>query len=140
MLSHARTLTFPARATVIASNCTIRPPSRMRKGEVAYYPVKIGGDVFIGPGTHVSASQIYPNVHIGANCVLSPFCRIYDNCRILPDTVIPAHMIIPPGSIVAGRPARIVGETSEGWGQGGGGEGEELVEGGDLRPLVRSIK
>ena len=54
---------------------------------------------------------------------------------------MPPHMIIPPGSVVAGRPARIVGEVGEGWGmQLGGGEGEEWVEGGDLRPLVRSIK
>ena len=49
-------------------------------------------------------------------------------------------MIIPPGSVVAGKPARIIGEVGEGWGQGGGGEGEEWIEGGDLRALVRSIK
>jgi dynactin-5 len=49
-------------------------------------------------------------------------------------------MVIPPGSIVAGKPARIVGEVGEGWGQTGGEEGVDWREGGDLRPLVRSIK
>ena len=49
-------------------------------------------------------------------------------------------MIIPPGSVVAGRPAQIVGEVGEGWGPGVPADGEEFVEGGDLKPLVRSIK
>lgn len=53
---------------------------------------------------------------------------------------MPPAMVVPPGSVVAGNPARIVGEVGEGWGQGGGGEGEEWIEGGDLRALVRSIK
>jgi len=65
---------------------------------------------------------------------------IKENCKILPGTVVPPAMIVPPGSVVAGNPARIVGEVGEGWGQGGGGEGEEWIEGGDLRALVRSIK
>lgn len=77
---------------------------------------------------------------------------IKENVKILPDTVIPANMIIPPGSVVGGRPARVVGEVGEGWGVSGGvgglgiggvaGSGEEKgwVEGGDLRELVRSIR
>jgi dynactin-5 len=72
---------------------------------------------------------------------------IKENVKILPDTVIPGNMIIPPGSVVGGRPARVVGEVGEGWGVtagggvgvGGGGE-KNWVEGGDLRELVRSIK
>lgn len=49
-------------------------------------------------------------------------------------------MIIPPGSVVGGRPGRVIDEVGEGWGAGSGGPGEEWVEGGDLRELVRSIK
>ncbi|KAK0336755.1 hypothetical protein LTR91_014130 [Friedmanniomyces endolithicus] len=128
------------RASVISTDCTIRPPMRMSRGQMTFYPMRIGDNVFIGTGTHVSALSISSHVHVGANCVLSPFCVIKESCKILPDTVVPPHMVIPPGSIVAGRPARVVGEVGEGWGQGGGGEGEEYVEGGDLRALVRSIK
>jgi len=107
---------------------------------MAFSAMKIGDNVFIGPNTHVSSISISSHVHIGANCVLSPFSVIKECCKILPGSVIPPHMIIPPGSVVAGRPAKIIGEVPEGWGQGGGGEGEEWVEGGDLRPLVASIK
>lgn len=113
---------------------------RISRGHMIFYPMRIGDNVFIGPNSHISSLTISSHVHIGANSVLSPFCVVKEQCKILPDTVIPPHMIIPPGSVVAGRPAQIVGEVGEGWGQGGGGEGEEWVEGGDLRPLVRSIK
>jgi len=125
---------------VISTNCTLHPPMRLSRGQMTFYPITIRDHVFIGPNTHVSAISISSNVHIGANCVLSPFCAIKECCKILPNTVIPPHMIIPPGSVVAGRPAKIIGEVGVGWGQGAGGEGEEWVEGGDLRALVRSIK
>ncbi|KAK5739526.1 hypothetical protein LTR17_005215 [Elasticomyces elasticus] len=128
------------KASIISTDCTVRPPMRLSRGQMTFYPMRIGDNVFIGTGTHVSALSISSHVHIGAGCVLSPFCVIKESCKILPGTVIPSHMIIPPGSIVGGRPARVIGEVGEGWGQGCGGEGEEHVEGGDLRPLVRSIK
>jgi len=126
--------------TIVSTNCTIRPPMRMSRGQMTFYPLKIGDNVFIGPGTHVACLSISSNVHIGPDCVLSNFCVIRESCKLLPGTVVPPAMIIPPGSIVAGKPARIVGEVGEGWGQGAGGEGEEYVEGSDLRPLVRTIK
>ena len=64
---------------------------------------------------------------------------------MLPNSVVPAFMVIPAGSVVGGQPARILGEVGEGWGispgaaAGGGGTGD-WVEGGDLRELVRSIR
>lgn len=113
---------------------------RMSRGQMTFYPMRIGDNVFVGPHTHVSSVSISSYVHIGAGCVLSPFSVVKEGCKILPGTVVPPAMIIPPGSVVAGKPAQIIGEVGEGWGQGGGGEGEEWVEGGDLRALVRTIK
>lgn len=113
---------------------------RVHHGEMTYYPMRIGDNVFIGAGTHVSSAQIYSHVHIGENCVLGPFSILRESCKVLPNTVVPANMTIPPGCIVAGRPGRIIGEVGDGWGQAAGGEVEDFVEGGDLRPLVRSIK
>lgn len=107
---------------------------------MTFYPLKIGDNVFIGPGSHIASLSISSNVHIGPGCVLSNFCVIREHCKLLPGTVVPPSMVIPPGSIVAGKPARIVGEIGEGWGQGGGGDGEEWIEGGDLKALVRTIK
>jgi dynactin-5 len=128
------------RGTIISTNCTIRPPMRVSRGQMTFYPLKIGDNVFIGPGTHVACLSISSNVHIGPDCVLSNFCIIKEFCKILAGTVVPPGMMIPPGSIVAGKPARIVGEVGEGWGQGAGAEGDEYVEGSDLRPLVRTVK
>lgn len=75
--------------------------------------------------------------------MLQPFTMVRENVKILPHTIVPANMVIPSNSLVAGRPARIIGEVGEGWGTAGstGGAGlEAVVEGGDLRELVRSIK
>lgn len=89
-------------------------------------------------------------MHIGERVTIGPFVIIKENVKILPNTVIPANMVIASGSVVAGRPARVIGEVGEGWGVSGGGSGgglgvggggeEKWVEGGDLRELVRSIK
>ncbi|KAF2122626.1 trimeric LpxA-like protein [Lophiotrema nucula] len=141
------------RCTVISTRSTIKPPSRISRGAVHYYPMKIGDNVFVGPQCTISAISISSHVHIGANTIIQPFAIIKENVKVLPNSVIPANMVIPSGSVVGGRPARIVGEVGEGWGVAGGGGGvgggglgvggggmESWVEGGDLRELVRSIK
>ncbi|KAG9671341.1 trimeric LpxA-like protein, partial [Aureobasidium melanogenum] len=128
------------RYTVVATGCTLKPPSRISRGQMAYYPMRIGDNVFIGPNCHISAIAISSHVYIGANVVLSPFCIIKDNCKILPDTVVPPNMVVPVGSIVGGKPGKIIGEVGEGWGVGAGTSGESWVEGGELRDLVRSIR
>ncbi|KAF9637806.1 putative dynactin subunit 5 protein [Lasiodiplodia theobromae] len=120
------------------------------RGQLSYYPMKIGDNVFVGAGSHISAASISSHVHVGEGCILEPFCIVRDNVKILPRSVVPANMVIPSNSIAGGRPARVVGELGEGWGVaaggGGGGEGgpmgqgEVWVEGGDLRELVRSVK
>jgi dynactin-5 len=106
---------------------------------MTYYPLKIGDNVFIGPDSHIASLSISSNVHIGAGCVLSNFCVIREHCRLLPGTVVPPAMVIPPGSVVAGKPARVVGEVGEGWGVPGSAE-EDWIEGGDLKALVRTVK
>jgi dynactin 5 len=105
-----------------------------------------------GPHCVIQAINISSHVHICEKVIIHPFAIIKENVKILPHTVVPVNMVIASGSIVAGRPARVVGEVGEGWGVSGrgsegglsvaaGGAGEEKwVEGGDLRELVRSIK
>ncbi|KIW00238.1 uncharacterized protein PV09_08130 [Verruconis gallopava] len=130
------------RCTIVCSGAVIKPPGRMSKGSWTYYPMKIGDNVFIGPNSQISSADIKSHVHIGANCVLQPFCIIRENVKILPDTIVPGGMVVPPNSVVGGRPARIIGEVGEGWGSSVAaiGSGGEIVEGGDLRELVRSIR
>ncbi|KAM3418357.1 hypothetical protein BST61_g4356 [Cercospora zeina] len=136
-----RTAISIGKASIISTNCILHPPMRLHHGEMTFYPMRIGDNVFIGAETHVSSAMISSHVHVGENCVLGSFSMLKESCKVLPNTVVPPNMIVPPGCIVAGRPARIIGEVGDGWGQPiGGGEGEELVEGGDLRPLVRKIE
>ncbi|KAH6625411.1 trimeric LpxA-like protein [Boeremia exigua] len=138
------------RCTVISTGSVIKPPARISRGEIHYYPIKIGDNVFVGPNCTISAISISSHVHIGAHVTIQPFAIIKENVKILPHTVVPTNMVIASGSVVGGQPARVVGEVGEGWGVGGGGAGgglgvggggeEKWVEGGDLRELVRSIK
>jgi dynactin-5 len=41
------------RCTVISTGSIIKPPSRISRGQVHYYPMKIGDNVFVGMWTHL---------------------------------------------------------------------------------------
>jgi dynactin-5 len=133
------------RCTVIHTGSIIKPPSRISRGQVHYYPMRIGDNVYVGkdtvprtlcffipvayilipPGTNcvIQAISISSHVHISDNVTIHPFAMIKENVKILPHTVVPANMVIAAGSVVGGQPARIVGEVGEGWGVSGGGAG-----------------
>ncbi|EON63930.1 hypothetical protein W97_03158 [Coniosporium apollinis CBS 100218] len=131
------------RYTVISSGCVLRPPGRNSGGTWRYYGMKVGDNVFVGPNTILSSASISSHVHIGASCTLGDFSIINSNVKILPGTVVPALMVVPPGVVLGGQPARVVGELGEGWGGGGNGVGggeEAWTEGGELRELVRAIR
>jgi dynactin-5 len=77
-------------------------------------PLRIGDHVFIGERSIIRAASIASHVHIGHDVVVGEFAIIKDYVRILDGTVVPANMWIPPFSIVAGQPARVIGEVPEG--------------------------
>jgi len=79
-----------------------------------YMPLRMGDHVFVGQGSVVQAASIGSHVHIGAKVVVGEFAIIKDYVRILDGTVVPANMVIPSFSIVAGQPARVIGEVPEG--------------------------
>jgi dynactin 5 len=88
-----------------------------------YVGMRISDYVYIGPNTHVRAAEIRSNVHIGANCVIGNMVMIKDNVKVLDGTVLPANTIWAGGSVIAGRPGRVVGEVGEGWASGAAGSG-----------------
>lgn len=133
----------------LSKGCCLRPPGRIYKGSVAqlrqthicfsltnslpsrsftFLPLRLGDHVFIGEGTVVQAATIGSHVHIGQNVAVGEFSIIKDYVRILDGTIVPPNMVIPSFSIVAGQPARVVGEIPEG--------GHEAFE---LRELYKTV-
>jgi dynactin-5 len=141
------------RYVFVSPHCTLHPPSRLSAPHpttaaattnihtpigpqpaspqtLTYFPLRIADFVYIGPHTHVNAATIGSHVSIGAHCSVGNMVVIKDNVRILDHTVLPAGSVWASGSVVGGRPGRVVGELGEGWGAGGveGGPGMEARE------------
>ncbi|KAK4216879.1 putative dynactin subunit 5 protein [Rhypophila decipiens] len=112
----------------LSRGCCLKPPGRLYKGVFTYMPLRMGDHVFVGQNTVVQAAQIGSHVNIGAQVVVGEFAIIKDFVRILDGSVVPANMVIPSFSIVAGQPAKVIGEVPEG--------GHDAFE---LRDLYKSV-
>ncbi len=64
----------------------------------------------IGSNCEVYAAVIGMGVDIGDNCRIGERCVIKDYVRIVKGTVVPPNTVLPPFAVVAGDPAKIVGE------------------------------
>ncbi|KAJ9614378.1 hypothetical protein H2200_002514 [Cladophialophora chaetospira] len=117
------------RYVFISPGCTLHPPSRLTtvpganasdppQQIMTYFMLRISDYVYIGPNTHVRAAEIRSNVWIGANCSIGNMVMIKDNVKILDGTVLPANTVWAGGTIIAGRPGRVIGEIGEGWAAG----------------------
>ncbi|TDZ15894.1 Dynactin subunit 5 [Colletotrichum orbiculare MAFF 240422] len=98
----------------LSRGALLRPPGRMYKGVFTYMPLRMGDHVFVGQHTVIQAASIGSHVQIGKDCVVGEFAIVKDYVRILEGTVVPPNMVIPSFSVVAGQPARVVGEVPEG--------------------------
>ncbi|GKT59999.1 dynactin subunit 5 (dynactin Arp1 p25 subunit) [Colletotrichum tofieldiae] len=135
----------------LSRGAVLRPPGRMYKGCVpvsrhapifkpcplltsdvcrafTYMPLRMGDHVFVGQNVVIQAASIGSHIHIGRDCVIGEFAIVKDYVRILEGTVVPPNMVIPSFSVVAGQPARVVGEVPEG--------GHEEFE---LRELYKTV-
>ncbi|KAM7196170.1 putative dynactin subunit 5 protein [Rhypophila sp. PSN 637] len=112
----------------LSRGCCLRPPGRLYKGVFTYMPLRMGDHVFVGQGTVVQAASIGSHVHIGAQVVVGEFAIIKDYVRILDGSVVAPNTVIPSFSIVAGQPAKVIGEVPEG--------GHEAFE---LRDLYKTV-
>lgn len=68
------------------------------------------------------------HVHIGRHVVVGEFAIIKDYVRVLDGAVVAPNTVVPSFSVVAGQPARVVGEVPEG--------GHEAFE---LRELYKTV-
>lgn len=113
----------------LSKGCCLRPPGRLYKGAFTHMPLRMGDHVFVGERSVVQAGSVGSHVHIGRDVVVGDFAIIKDYVRVLDGAVVPANMVVPPFSVVAGRPARVVGEVPEG-----------AVEAFELRELYRTVR
>ena len=82
----------------------------------------IGRGVLIGQGITLGAKEAYASSEslaaptIGDNCYLAAGCRILGGIQVGANSIVAANAVVlhevPPHSVVAGMPARVVGSTA----------------------------
>ena len=102
--------------TFFAPGSVLHPPRKLHRGQFSHHPLKIGDNVYIGPGAIVEAASLESNVWIGAGAIVGRLATVRAGAKVLEGTVIPPNMVVGAGDVVGGKPARKVGET--GWGDG----------------------
>ena len=71
-------------------------------------PLEIADDVLIAHGTVIHCRSIGSFTLIGDGAILLDYSCIGEDCLIGAGSLVPPRMVIPPGSLVMGSPARIV--------------------------------
>ena len=118
------------RYTFLSRDSVLRPAQRGTGTEgTGYVALRIGEHVFVGEGCVVEAAWIGDHVYVGKGAVVGRMAVVKDRVKILEGAVVPGGMVVPSGSVVGGRPGRVVGEVGVGWGM------YEGMEGGYLREL-----
>eukprot|EP01038_Epipyxis_sp_PR26KG_P013599 gene13599-18253_t len=92
---------------------TILRPSYSLGKSFRFIPITIGSHSFIGEKCIIEAAVIGMGCLIGNNCVLSARVILKDFVQVMEGSVIPPDMVVPPFAIVAGCPAKIIGERPE---------------------------
>ncbi|KAK6170298.1 dynactin subunit 5 [Patella vulgata] len=101
------------RNCVISEGAIIRPAFKKFSRGVAFFPLHIGDNVFIGEDSVVNAAQIGSFVHIGKNCVIGRRSVLKDCCAIADNTVLPPETVVPPFTYFEGSPGRFTTELPE---------------------------
>lgn len=94
------------RAITIGDNTNLQENSTVHI-EVGY-DVHIGSGVTIGHNAIIHACTIGDNVLVGMGAIVQDGAVIGENCFIGAGALIRRNMVVPPGSMVYGFPARIV--------------------------------
>jgi dynactin-5 len=96
--------------TFIGEGTTLRPCNVGARP----VPLTIGPHCSLGKHCTVEAAVIGAGCTVDDNCTLSPRCILKDYVHVVAGTVVPPDMVCPPFSVIAGAPARIVGDVPEG--------------------------
>ncbi|PLB40798.1 dynactin subunit 5 [Aspergillus candidus] len=120
------------RYSYISKQAILRPPSRLHRGVLSFFPLKIGDHVFVGERAVVEAATVGNHVHIGRDAVIGSMAILKDFAYVLDGAIVAPGMVVPSWCVVGGAPARIVGEVGEGY-------GVEGAEGGMARERYRLV-
>ncbi|KAL4913708.1 trimeric LpxA-like protein [Aspergillus aurantiobrunneus] len=121
------------RYSYISRSAILRPPSRLQRGVHSYFTLHIGHHVFVGERSVIEAARVEDHVTIGKDVVIGSMAILKERCQVLDGCVVPGGMVVPSHCVVAGQPARIVGEVPIAY-------GVEGVEGGLSRERYRSVR
>ena len=100
------------RYVYVSQHAVLRPSQTVTEPQRAV-PMTVGSHSFIGAHSVVHAAAIGVGCHVGSRCTIGERCILKDYVKVLDDAVLSNDMVVPPFSIVAGSPARIVAEQSE---------------------------
>ena len=76
-------------------------------------PVIVGSKTVFGHKTVTIGAEIGDLCEIGNNTIFLPGSKVGDMCIFGEGTIVVEHMIIPPKSVVVGRPARVIRKLNE---------------------------
>lgn len=71
------------------------------------HPTTIGDEVTIGHSATIHGCTIEDRVLVGMGAILLNGCRIGSDSIVAAGTLVPEEMVIPPGSLVMGAPAKV---------------------------------
>jgi dynactin-5 len=101
------------RYSSVGKNTTISPSPKLFKGEMTYFPLRIGDHVRIGSNCVVKALTIGSNVEIEDDCVIDANCVLSDCCVVKKGSILAPGTVVPPYTIASGQPARVNEELIE---------------------------
>jgi carbonic anhydrase/acetyltransferase-like protein (isoleucine patch superfamily) len=91
---------------------TVGPRSNIQDGCILHadhgQPTVIGAGVTVGHGAVLHGCRIADNVLVGIRATVLNDAQVEENCLIGTGAVVTSGMVIPPGSLVLGLPAKVV--------------------------------
>jgi gamma-carbonic anhydrase len=75
-------------------------------------PCVLGDNVTLGHHAIVHGAEVGDNVLVGMNAVVMNHCKIGENSIIGVGAVLTEGLVVPPGSLVLGLPAKVRGSLS----------------------------